>query len=61
MRLTVADIERLNKEVHGSEIRALQRQQSRQSDSTVDREFDRIMQREIREIRRMMRGDRDAW
>ena len=49
MRLTVSDIERLNKEVEEAEIRALKRMHER--DEAVETAFRRLMNREIRELR----------
>lgn len=49
MRLTVADIERLNKEVEETEIRALKRVLER--DNEVETAFRRLMHREARELR----------
>ena len=54
MRLTVADIERLNKEVEEAEVRALKRTIRKMDNETVDREFDRIMRNEIRDTRKWM-------
>jgi hypothetical protein len=61
MRLTVADIERLNKEVEEAEVRALKRTIRKMDDETVDREFDRIMRREIRDNRNLIRGCIEEW
>lgn len=49
MRLTVADIERLNKEVEETEIRALKRIHER--DEEVETAFRRLMNREVRELK----------
>ena len=61
MRLTMADIERLNKEVEEAEVRALKRTIRKMDDETVDREFDRIMRREIRDNRNLIRGCTEEW
>ena len=61
MRLTVADIERLNKEVEEAEVRALKRTIRKMDDETVDREFDRIMRIEIRDNRNLIRGCIEEW
>lgn len=61
MKLTVADIERLNKEVKEAEVRALKRTIRKMDDETVDREFDRIMRREIRDNRNLIRGCIEEW
>lgn len=61
MRLTVADIERLNKEVEEAEVRALKRTIRKMDDKTVDREFNRIMRREIRDNRNLIRGCIEEW
>ena len=61
MRLTMADIERLNKEVEEAEVRALKRTICKMDDETVDREFDRIMRREIRDNRNLIRGCIEEW
>lgn len=61
MRLTVADIERLNKEVEEAEVRALKRTIRKMDNETVDREFDRIMRNEIRDTRNLIRGCIEEW
>ena len=61
MRLTVADIERLNKEVEEAEVRALKRTIRKMDNETVDREFDRIMRNEIRDNRNLIRGCIEEW
>lgn len=61
MRLTVADIERLNKEVEEAEVRALKRIIRKMDNETVDREFDRIMRNEIRDTRNLIRGCIEEW
>jgi hypothetical protein len=61
MRLTVADIERLNKEVEEAEVRALKRIIRKMDNETVDREFDRIMRNEIRDNRNLIRGCIEEW
>ena len=61
MRLTVADIERLNKEVEEAEVQALKRTIRKMDDETVDREFDRIMRNEIRDTRNLIRGCIEEW
>lgn len=61
MRLTVADIERLNKEVEEAEVRALKRTIRKMDNETVDREFNRIMRNEIRDTRNLIRGCIEEW
>ena len=52
MRLKVEDIERLNKEVEEAEIRALKRMHER--DTEVETAFRRLMNREVRELKKDM-------